>query len=176
MSSFFNKLSNRVNAAKASSGFSSTPTSSTSGFSSTPTSSTSSFSSTPTSSTSSGQVTTIDNGNIPFFVFYCIVLARMAYLDPDVFIEKYCLIFGPVIPNYVLQRISMVALENYSDLLDDAKLFNFKNPGAPLSLPEYRSADGKRLDFTKLKHILLVLFKEYFKNVALLTIWVTRYL
>ena len=62
-------------------------------------------------------------GDVHFISFFGAILARLAYLNDNKFLQNYNSIFGPVIQPKILQAINGVNSNNLRLLLDDQTLF-----------------------------------------------------
>ena len=70
-------------------------------------------------------------GEIPFIVFYCVVLSRLAYLPDQGFIKSYSNIFGPIIPEESLSYISKKATSEPLQFINDISYKYELNDYAP---------------------------------------------
>ena len=87
-------------------------------------------------------------GDLHFISFLGSVLARLAYLDDNKFLNSYNSIMGPIIHPQILQGINKVGSGNLSELLDDQKIFGLnKGPNDIFKNYEYQFNGKNYIDF-----------------------------
>lgn len=82
-------------------------------------------------------------GDIPFTVFYCTVLSRLAYFTSRGFLPSYEHIFGPIITNNLMTALNNTALQNFSNIYNDNIMLKDIN-----NIPTYTLNGIKHLDIT----------------------------
>ena len=90
-------------------------------------------------------------GDVHFISFFGAILARLAYLNDNKFLQNYNSIFGPVIQPKILQAINGVNSNNLRLLLDDQTLFGLSRwPNDTFRNFEYQYKGRNYLDVIKL--------------------------
>jgi len=88
-------------------------------------------------------------GDVHAISLFSAVLARLAYFNDNLFLEKYCAIMGPVFNTEFMSAINNVPPDNLQQLLDDQTLFGLTKPECGFSSYEY---NGKKfIDFLGMK-------------------------
>lgn len=80
-------------------------------------------------------------GDIPFFVFYSTVLARLAYFTSENFLPAYLDIFGPIIPASLMKDINDAPIDKIFDPSIYTKTIEEE------SIPTYDFEGNKLIDF-----------------------------
>jgi len=87
-------------------------------------------------------------GDVHFISFLGSVLSRLAYLNDNQFLTKYCQIMGPVIQPKILEAINKVDSNNLPALLDDQTIFGLnKDPNDIFANYEYQYNGKNFIDF-----------------------------
>lgn len=65
-------------------------------------------------------------GEIPFLIFYSVVMSRLAYLPDQGFVKAYANIIGPIIPVSALDYISKTAASDPLSLVNDSVTYKYE--------------------------------------------------
>ena len=99
-------------------------------------------------------------GDIPFTVFYCTVLSRLAYFTSRGFLPSYENIFGPIITNNLMTALNNTALQNFSNIYNDNIMLKDIN-----NIPTYSLNGIKHLDITSYAKKINMVNSNVVKNI-----------